>query len=92
MKKYSSGSKIIASLLIVLLFSSFATQAQKLGYVDTDYILKNIPEYQDAQTQIDEFSKQYQQEIEEKYAKVDQMYKAYQSDAVLVPEDMKRQR
>ncbi len=92
MKKYSSGSKIIASLLIVLLFSSFATQAQKLGYVDTDYILKNIPEYQDAQTQIDEFSKQYQQEIEEKYAKVDQMYKAYQSDAVLLPEDMKRQR
>lgn len=92
MKKYSSVSKIFASLLIVLLFTSFGSYAQKLGYVDTDYILKNIPEYQDAQTQIDEFSKQYQQEIEEKYAKVEQMYKAYQADAVLLPEDMKRQR
>jgi len=30
--------------------------------------------------------------LEEKYAEVDQMYKIYQADAVLLPEDMKRQR
>ena len=92
MKNYSTPSKFFLLLLSVLLFSTFTAKAQKLGYVDTDYILKNIPEYQDAQTQIDELSKQYQQEIEEKYAKVDQMYKTYQADAILLPEDMKRQR
>ncbi len=92
MKKYSSYSKIFLSLLFVVLFASFAANAQKYGYVDTDYILKNIPEYQDAQTQIDDLSKLYQEEVEAKYAKVDQMYKAYQADAVLLPEDMKRKR
>jgi len=92
MKKYSSYSKIYLSLLFVVLFASFAANAQKYGYVDTDYILKNIPEYQDAQTQIDDLSKLYQEEVEAKYAKVDQMYKAYQADAVLLPEDMKRKR
>jgi len=92
MKKYSAYSKIFLSLFFVVLFASFAANAQKYGYVDTDYILKNIPEYQDAQTQIDDLSKLYQEEVEAKYAKVDQMYKAYQSDAVLLPEDMKRKR
>jgi outer membrane protein len=92
MKKYSSHSKLFLSLMAIFLISAFTVQAQKLGYVDTDYILKNIPEYQDAQTQLDELSKQWQQEIEDKYAKVDQMYKSYQADAVLLPEDMKHQR
>jgi len=92
MKKYSSYSKFFLSMMAVFLISAFTVQAQKLGYVDTDYILKNIPEYQDAQTQLDDLSKQWQQEIEDKYAKVDQLYKAYQTDAVLLPEDMKHQR
>jgi outer membrane protein len=92
MKKYSSYGKIFLSLFVVLFLTAFAAHAQKYGYVDTDYILKNIPEYQDAQTQIDDLSKLYQEEVEAKYAKVEQMYKAYQSDAVLLPEDMKRKR
>ncbi len=92
MKNHLSCAKLFLTLLVVLLVSSFTVQAQKLGYVDSDYILKNIPEYQDAQTQIDDFSKQYQAEIEEKYAKVEKMYKAYQADAMLLPDDMKRLR
>ena len=81
--------------MMILLFTTYAFNsavAQKMGYVDTEYILQNIPEYQDAQNEIEEYSKQWQQEIEAKYGEVDKMYKAYQADAVLLPEDLRQKR
>lgn len=92
MKTQTSLSKLFAVVIVILLVSTGSAFAQKFGYVDTEYILQNIPEYQDAQNEIDELSKEWQAELEEKYAEVDRMYKTYQADAVLLPEDMKRQR
>ncbi len=66
--------------------------AQKYAYVDTDYILENIPEYNDAQSELNDLANQWQKEIEAKYAEIDQMYKSYQAEAVLLPEDMKKKR
>ena len=40
--------KLIALLIIFVGLSTY-TFAQKFAYVDTDYILENIPEYQEAQ-------------------------------------------
>lgn len=83
--------KIFLTLAIVL--SAFAvTLAQKYAFVDSDYILENIPEYQDALDILDEFSIQWQKEIEQKFQEVDALYKEYQAEAVLLPEDMKKQR
>jgi outer membrane protein len=83
--------KIFLTLAIVL--SAFAvTLAQKYAFVDSDYILENIPEYQDALDILDEFSIEWQKEIEQKFQEVDALYKEYQAEAVLLPEDMKKQR
>jgi outer membrane protein len=80
-------------LTFAILLSAFTvTLAQKYAFVDSDYILENIPEYQDALDILDEFSIDWQKEIEEKFAEVDVLYKEYQAEAVLLPEDMKRQR
>lgn len=76
----------------VLLTAFSVSMAQKYAYVDSDYILNNIPEYQDALDILDEFSIEWQKEIEAKFAEVDQLYKDYQAEAVLLPEDMKAQR
>jgi outer membrane protein len=92
MKNQTAHIKFFAMVFVLLFLSAGSVFAQKFGYVDTEYILQNIPEYQDAQNEIDELSKQWQAELEEKYAEVDHMYKTYQADAVLLPEDMKRQR
>lgn len=70
----------------------FGASAQKFAYVNTDYILANIPEYADAQTQLDELSIQWQKEIEVKFAEIDKMYKNFQNEAVLLPDDMKKKR
>ncbi len=83
--------KLVLTFTMIMAASAIMF-AQKYAYVDTDYILENIPEYQDALDILDEYSIQWQQEIEEKFADVDALYKEYQAEAVLLPEDMKRQR
>ncbi len=77
------------SLLLTFAFVSFA---QKYAYVDTDYILNNIPEYTDAQDMLDDLASQWQKEIEAKFAEIDKLYKDYQAEAVLMPEDIKKQK
>lgn len=81
----------ILFLALALMFSS-AVSAQKYAYIDSDYILKNVPEYQDAQNQLDELSEKWQKEIEVKFTEIDALYKKYQADVVLLPADMKKKR
>ena len=83
--------KIIITLFIVIIAAT-VIYAQKYAYVDTEYILENIPEYKDAQDQIDELAEDYQKEIEEKFAEINRMYKTYQAEAVLMPEDIKKKK
>jgi len=81
-------------LIATLLFSAFsvAAIAQKYAYVSTGYILDNIPEYADAQAQLDDLSVQWQKEIEAKFAEIDKMYRSFQNESVLLPDDMKKKR
>ncbi len=81
--------KKIILTVIGLVFAITLTQAQKVAYVDTKYILDNIPEYAEAQAQIEELSVQWQKEIETKFAEVEKMYNNYQAQSVLLPEEMK---
>lgn len=83
--------KLILTLSI-LLVTGFASFAQKFAYVDTEYILGQIPEYKAAQAELDKTSAQWQKEIEAKYAEIDKMYKAYQAEQILLTDDMKKKR
>ncbi|MDE5704175.1 MAG: OmpH family outer membrane protein [Bacteroidales bacterium] len=65
---------------------------QKYAYVDTRYILSNVPEFEEAQKQIDELAITWQKEIEEKFAEIDALYKRYQNEAPLLTQDMKNRR
>lgn len=80
--------------LLILVISLLVTksQAQKFSYVDTDYILTKIPEFNQAQDKLDALSADWQKEIETKYADVDQMYRSYQQDQVLLTDEMKLKR
>jgi len=81
-------SKLLVTTVLIFLSCTFVF-SQKYAYVDTEYILENIPEYQDAQNQLDDLAEEYQDEIEEKYAEIQKMYSNYQAEAVLMPEDIK---
>jgi len=80
-------------LLIALIFcGSISVSAQKYAYVDSQYILDNIPDYKSAQQQLDNLSLQWQTEIEDKYKIIDKLYKTYQAEQVLLTEEMKKRR
>ncbi len=79
-------------LVVALFFAAMMVQAQKFAYVDTQYILDNIPEFAEAQSQLDELSNNWQKEIEVKFAEVDKMYKDYQTQSVLLPDDLKKKK
>ena len=76
-------------IVFTLAVSGFA---QKFAFIDSDYILKNIPAFNAAQDQLDQLSKQYQKELETMYADIEKMYKDFQAESVLLSEDMKRKR
>ncbi|MDA1009041.1 MAG: OmpH family outer membrane protein [Bacteroidetes bacterium] len=84
--------KKIIFILAVSFLVVTTTQAQKFAYVDTDYILNKIPEFKQAQDKLDDFSADWQKEIEGKYADVEQMYRAYQQEQVLLTDEMKTKR
>lgn len=78
---------------VALFFATIITgNAQKYAYVDTQYILDNMQEYKDAQAEIDQLSIDWQKELEKKFSDIDKMYKQFQVDAVLLPEDTKKKR
>jgi outer membrane protein len=79
-------------LFLILLSAPFALQAQKYCYVDTQYILANMPEYSEAQNELNKTSEKWQREIELRYEAIENMNKAYRAERVLLTEDMKRER
>jgi outer membrane protein len=84
--------KKLVVLLFVLPLFAFQSSAQKFAFVDSEYILQNMSEYRDAQEMLDKMSLEWQKEIELKFAAIDKMYKDYQAEAVLLPEDIKKKR
>jgi outer membrane protein len=79
-------------ILLALMGLQSVLMAQKYGFVDTDYVLRNIPAYEAAQEQLNQASKGWQQEIEAIYKEVAELYKTYQSESVFLSAEMKTAR
>ena len=80
---------VFAALMVLTAAAAFP---QKYAFVDSEYIRKNIPAFTAAQEQLDKLSKQWEKEVADGYAVVEQMYKSYQSESVLLSQDMKTKR
>lgn len=66
--------------------------SQRYAYVDTDYILGSMPEYSQAQQELDNLSVSWQKEIEMLFSDVDKKRKDYEVEAILLPAEIKKQR
>ena len=62
----------------VLLISIVSSYAQRIGYLDLETIVKEVPEYVAAQDYLTKLSEQYSDEIEVDYVKVEQQFNDYQ--------------
>ncbi|MDB9708326.1 OmpH family outer membrane protein [Salibacteraceae bacterium] len=81
--------KIILLLTITLIAAS-SMQAQRYAFIDTDYILEQIPAYQEAQAEIDAQAEKWQKQIQARYDEIEKMYTAYKAEQVLLTPDMKK--
>jgi len=80
---------LILGFTLITITTAFA---QRFAYVDSDYILKHMPEYASAQRQLETLSAQWQKDVDTRYQEIDRLYKAYQADEVLMTPDMKKRR
>ena len=83
--------KIITITLATFLVAGSA-MAQKFAFVDTDYILQNIPSYNAAQEELNKASENWEAEIAKEYEAIETLYKTYQSERVLLTDEMKKKR
>lgn len=70
--------KKVILLSLCCLASIFIANAQKFALIDMEYIMENIPEYQEANNELNTLSQQYQKVIEAKAKEAETLYLAYQ--------------
>lgn len=68
------------------------SQAQKFGYIDSNYILSKMPAYNKVQQEMDKYAGAWQKEIEQLQQQVDKLKQDYKAEEVLLTEEMKKKR
>lgn len=84
---------IVTTILAVLLISmGLPMAAQKYACVNTDYVLKSIPDYTNAQQRLDRYVADWQKELTEKTAELEELRIDYEQESYLLPENLKKRR
>jgi len=77
---------------VVMLIAGHIATAQKYVFVDSEYILKNIPAYEAANEQLSQLSAGWQKEVETLYKEVSALYETYQTENVFLSNEMKKKK
>ena len=82
------------SVLFIIALIAVATtaSAQKFALIDMEYILKNIPAYEQSTEQLNQVSKKWQSEVEALGKQAQELYKKYQSETAKLSEAQKTKR
>jgi outer membrane protein len=76
----------------LLVFGTYFAKSQTYAFIDSDYILKNVPEYTEAKEKLDKIAERWTKEIEDRYAVVKTKKDNYQREEVLLPKEEKEKR
>ncbi|MDE6536381.1 MAG: OmpH family outer membrane protein [Muribaculaceae bacterium] len=82
--------KKLLTLVLLAVACAAGASAQKFALVDMEYILKNYPQYEMANEQLNQLSQRWQREVEAKASEAENLYKNYQSDMVFLTDDQKK--
>ncbi len=85
---------LLAFFLMLGLFltGSIEVNAQKYAVIDTRYILEKIPDYANAQKELDGIAANWQKEIDAMQSELDKMYKDYEAEQVMLSEELRKKR
>lgn len=82
-------------LVVMMGFGSLVSNAQRgvrIGYIDTEYILQNVPEYQEASSQLEQKVQKWKSEIDQRLQEVDLKKKTLNSERVLLTKELYEER
>jgi outer membrane protein len=78
--------------VLIALLCPASVVGQQFAYVDTDYILKKVPEYKQAQQKLDQYAQQWKEEIERRQKEIDKLVQDLQAEKVLLPDKVVEKR
>lgn len=78
--------------LVIAATTALVSWAQKYALVDMEYILKNVPNYEMMNEQLESVSKKWQQEVQKLQSEAETLYKKYQKDLVFLSAEQKKSR
>lgn len=79
-------------LCLFIVFGTSFAFGQKYAYIDSDYILENVPEYKEAKDKLDKLADRWTKEIEERYAVIKTKKDNFAREEVLLPAEEKQKR
>lgn len=88
---HNSFSKLVFIILAMYLLPS-ELLAQKFGYVNTNFILSKMPEYNEAKSEVDKLAIAWQEEIQNLQIEIDNMHSDLKAEEVLLTVEMKEDR
>ena len=92
MKTIFYHPRTILPIVFVTLWAVPSAFGQKLGYVNTDFVLSKMPEQQKAQAEIDALASKWQEEILGMQQEIDEKYSELKVEEVLLTEEMRKER
>ena len=86
---------ILSAAFLLLLAATTAVDAnaqQRIGYVDSAYILEHTPEFATVQQQIDRLAQEWRDELDNRRRSLDDLFREYQARELLYTDEERRQR
>lgn len=81
---------IIATALFIA--TAFCASAQNFMVLNTETVFRSIQEYNDAMTSLDQLAENYQKQVDDAFAEVEQMFNDYQNQKAYLSQATRTQR
>lgn len=80
------------TLVLLILAGNLQAQDQKIGYVNTDYLLSQMPEYEGIQQQLQIIGEQWKEQLEEMQAEIDRLEEEFEAREILYSDSERNER
>ena len=82
---------LFLALILTTVFQA-QTRGTKVGYIDMEYILQNVPDYTEAQNQLEQKAQKWKQEIESKKIEINKLKEALKAEKALLTKGLIEER
>lgn len=79
-------------IICSIFFLAISAFGQKFGYINSEVIVKKLPDYKKAEAELEQLSIKWQQEVEDLKKELDKLKQDYKAEEVLLTEEMKNER